>query len=62
MEFAADAAATGAAAGDGVQIDIRKAEGSKCERCWNYARTVGADAAFPTLCDRCIPVVGGMAR
>lgn len=53
---------TDAAVGDGVRVEIRKAEGSKCERCWNYARTVGADAAFPTLCDRCVPVVEGMAR
>lgn len=26
----------------------------KCERCWHYREDVGADAAHPTLCGRCV--------
>jgi isoleucyl-tRNA synthetase len=46
-----------AAAKDGLEIEVTKAEGAKCERCWNYSVAVGADAEFPTLCERCVPVV-----
>jgi isoleucyl-tRNA synthetase len=26
----------------------------KCDRCWHWRTEVGADAAHPTLCGRCI--------
>jgi isoleucyl-tRNA synthetase len=29
----------------------------KCERCWTWSPRVGEDAAHPTLCERCAPVV-----
>lgn len=41
----------------GLAIAIKRAEGKKCERCWNYSTQVGASAAFPTVCERCLPVV-----
>ena len=44
----------------GLRIAIRHAEGSKCERCWNYSVQVGRDSEFPTLCERCVPVVREM--
>ncbi len=44
----------------GLRIAIRRAEGSKCERCWNYSVQVGRDSEFPTLCERCAPVVREM--
>ena len=53
---------TDASAEDGLEIDVAKADGAKCERCWNYSATVGADAVFPTLCERCVPVVGFMDK
>ncbi len=37
-----------------VSVSVRKAEGSKCERCWNYSETVGSDSTHPTLCAHCI--------
>ncbi len=47
-----------AANGDtGVQIKVSKAPGQKCERCWNYSTHVGEDAAYPTVCERCSPVL-----
>ncbi len=40
--------------GDGeLKISVEKAEGEKCERCWIISKTVGANAAHPTLCDKC---------
>ena len=38
----------------GLVIEIQKAPGEKCERCWTYRTTVGSDSDYPTLCDRCI--------
>jgi isoleucyl-tRNA synthetase len=37
----------------GLKIRIEKARGEKCERCWNYATTVGENSAHPTICHRC---------
>ncbi|MBI2816585.1 MAG: isoleucine--tRNA ligase [Acidobacteria bacterium] len=44
----------------GLQIAVRRADGQKCERCWNYSTQVGKDAEFPTLCERCVPTVKSM--
>ncbi|MCK4829807.1 hypothetical protein KA005_79520, partial [bacterium] len=30
---------------------------NKCQRCWNYWPSVGADRENPDLCERCISVV-----
>ena len=40
-----------------VSVQVRRADGDKCERCWNYSTQVGKDSGFPTLCERCVPVV-----
>jgi isoleucyl-tRNA synthetase len=45
------------AAGDELAIEVSKAAGVKCERCWSYATTVGADADCPTFCERCVRAV-----
>jgi isoleucyl-tRNA synthetase len=37
----------------GVWVKVRPAGGEKCQRCWVYDDTVGANAAHPTLCSRC---------
>ncbi|MBP6002432.1 MAG: isoleucine--tRNA ligase [Pyrinomonadaceae bacterium] len=39
--------------GDTFGVEIRKADGEKCERCWNYSVRVGEFAEFPTVCERC---------
>lgn len=36
------------------------AEGTKCERCWNYSIHVGEDARWPTVCERCAPALSEM--
>lgn len=35
------------------QIDVTKAEGEKCERCWCFSKYVGTNHTHPTLCERC---------
>ena len=42
---------------DGLTIDIIKAEGQKCERCWGYYTNVGINEEHPTLCGRCTSIV-----
>jgi len=43
----------------GLAIEIRRATGEKCERCWIYSDTVGASEQYPTLCYRCIAMLEG---
>ncbi|MDP3723302.1 MAG: class I tRNA ligase family protein, partial [Candidatus Omnitrophota bacterium] len=38
-------------------VIVERAPGGKCERCWKYALSVGAQAAHPSLCERCARVV-----
>ncbi|MGK7893336.1 MAG: isoleucine--tRNA ligase, partial [Xenococcus sp. (in: cyanobacteria)] len=44
---------------DNVSIAIVKADGEKCERCWNYSTTVGEFKDDPTICDRCNSALKG---
>ncbi len=37
----------------GLIIEIDKALGEKCERCWNFRTEVGRFSNHPTLCSRC---------
>ncbi len=39
--------------GAAIAFEAAKAEGAKCERCWNFSTHVGEDAQFPTVCERC---------
>lgn len=45
----------------GLIVEVRRAAGSKCERCWNYSSHVGEDASYPTACERCLPVLEEIA-
>jgi isoleucyl-tRNA synthetase len=38
----------------GWRIEIVRAGGAKCERCWNYSTHVGENADYPTVCERCV--------
>jgi isoleucyl-tRNA synthetase len=40
-------------------IGVVKADGEKCERCWNYSLSVGSFADDPTICDRCNDALKG---
>jgi len=37
----------------GLHVEVKKADGSKCDRCWNYSTHVGEDKTYPTVCERC---------
>jgi isoleucyl-tRNA synthetase len=40
--------------GDTVTVEVAHADGAKCERCWNWSTTVGADSRYPTIDQRCV--------
>lgn len=40
-----------------LQVEINKAEGEKCERCWSYSITVGEDKDNPCVCARCAAIL-----
>ena len=39
---------------DDVRVDVGKAPGVKCERCWRYVRAVATEPARAGICDRCV--------
>jgi isoleucyl-tRNA synthetase len=48
----------GAGNGTGaLHIEVKKADGAKCERCWNYSTHVGENKDYPTVCERCSAVL-----
>ena len=36
-----------------LEVSVQKADGSKCERCWNYSTRVGENSRYPSVCERC---------
>jgi isoleucyl-tRNA synthetase len=36
-----------------LEVTIQRADGRKCERCWNYSTHVGENSRYPTICERC---------
>jgi isoleucyl-tRNA synthetase len=45
-----------------VHVEVRRAPGEKCERCWNYSTHVGEDKQFPTVCERCSAALKEIVR
>jgi len=41
-------------AADALEVNVSRAHGEKCERCWNYSARVGESARYPTVCERCV--------
>jgi isoleucyl-tRNA synthetase len=39
------------------RAEVLRAEGSKCERCWNYDLSVGHHPEHPLLCQRCVEAI-----
>ena len=39
---------------DGLEVLVRGSQYKKCGRCWHHTKDVGANAAHPELCGRCI--------
>lgn len=40
-----------------LEVEVSKAEGGKCERCWSYSVTVGEDKDNPCVCARCAGIL-----
>ena len=40
-------------------IDVARAEGHKCARCWRMVDTISSSPDTDGLCDRCVDAVGG---
>ena len=45
--------------GAGLGVDVTPSANKKCERCWHYRADVGADAAHPEICGRCVSNLSG---
>ena len=44
---------------DKLAVGIVKADGEKCDRCWNYSTRVGEFSDDPTICERCVEALAG---
>ena len=45
-----------------IEIQIERAKGEKCERCWNYSTRVGEFERYPTVCERCAAALEEIKR
>jgi isoleucyl-tRNA synthetase len=45
-----------------LAIRVSRAQGEKCDRCWNYSVHVGEDKQYPTVCERCSAVLQELSR
>ncbi|MCX5708915.1 MAG: isoleucine--tRNA ligase [Candidatus Omnitrophica bacterium] len=45
-----------------IAISVEKAEGQKCERCWNYSGSVGKNQEHSSLCDKCLQAVTALNK
>jgi len=43
-------------------VEIKRADGKKCERCWNYSVHVGESHDYPTICERCVSALAEIER
>jgi isoleucyl-tRNA synthetase len=43
-------------------VEIQKADGAKCERCWNYSVHTGESEKYPTVCERCIAALSEIEK
>lgn len=44
---------------DGLRVEVKASADTKCVRCWHHRADVGANAAHPELCLRCVDNVEG---
>jgi isoleucyl-tRNA synthetase len=53
LEIQADDAGT-------LRVEVSKAGGTKCDRCWHWETDVGSHAGHPLLCGRCVNAVSAV--
>ncbi len=39
---------------EAFSVEVTKARGEKCPRCWNYAGDIGGSDEYPEVCGRCV--------
>ena len=44
---------------EGIRVEVSRAPGSKCERCWNWTTRIGENPDHPLICHRCLAVLTG---
>ncbi len=59
LKFVTITSAVGLREGAALAIEARASAATKCERCWHWRDDVGADAAHPTICGRCVSNLHG---
>jgi isoleucyl-tRNA synthetase len=47
---------------DSIKVEVDRAVGEKCERCWNYSVRVGESPRYPTVCERCVEALMEIER
>jgi isoleucyl-tRNA synthetase len=63
IEFlASDSPTASNNAGGAYSIEVKRADGVKCERCWNYSTHVGENSDYPTVCERCVAALAEIER
>ncbi len=45
-----------------LSVEVERAAGHKCERCWKYSTEVGANPQFPTICPACVEAVNEILK
>jgi isoleucyl-tRNA synthetase len=50
----------GAPTGKDLMVQVHRADGQKCGRCWRWTTDVGLEMAHSALCGRCAAVVKGL--
>ncbi|MBV9406887.1 MAG: hypothetical protein JO211_16180, partial [Acidobacteriaceae bacterium] len=40
-----------------LTVEVQRARGDKCERCWKYTLDVGSNPEFPAVCAACASVL-----
>lgn len=45
--------------GEGVRVEIARAKGVKCERCWRIVPSVSDTTEMKGLCERCVEALSG---
>jgi isoleucyl-tRNA synthetase len=47
---------------DEVRVEVEKAPGVKCARCWRFVPSVRTDADCAGICDRCVDALAGLVN
>jgi isoleucyl-tRNA synthetase len=48
--------------GAAFKVEVKAADGEKCERCWNFSTRVGESERYPTVCERCLTALAEIEK